>query len=168
MGLLRPDEVEIDVLRDMFNEASFMHGEECRLILYEKYVDDDGVGEGILSNPVTYDTEVFFEENPSIKTLKSFNWYVEDDEILPSIIHIPSKIDGELIKIREGSKLQLIIGDYKKDFRISSVRAPFKHIVSYTCKLTPWFDNKERNDEDTSFDNEKSDEKYSFFSVDKD
>ena len=166
MGLIRPDANETDLLQNIFADAAFLTGDPCSLELYLSYVDDD-LNTGILSDPVSYETNIFFEENPSVRTLKSLSWYSEDEEILPSIVYMPVKVGDIKIQIREGSKVVISIGTFKKEYKISSIKAPYNSVIFYTCKLVPWFDKSVRNVEDIEFDSVTNDSKYSFFDVPK-
>jgi hypothetical protein len=163
VGKLSPSTKELSFLRDEFSEAAMFTGQEVTVTLYMNYDPNTGV----VSDPVTYSTGVFFDEYPNVRTLKSLSWYSEDDEILPSIIYIPKRIEGTDVEIREESKLDIQIGNYHKQYRFANVRAPYLNEIYFTCKLTPWFDKTPRNTEDGTFNPDTHEGKYSFFDVDK-
>lgn len=177
MGLFGPSNNEVNLLRDMFVEAALLVGENCSITLYNKYTDSDTTG-GSYEEPVQYTTGVFFDEYPTVRTLKSLNWYAEDEEILPSILYIPHKLDKDPIgatphtlvdvDIREGSKVVVSIEpSFHREYKISNVKSPYRNVVFYTCKLVPWFDRELSNQEDNSFNPVEHDSKYTFFSKDK-
>lgn len=179
---------EVSILREMFVEAASMWGESCNVTLYNNYTDNDITG-GTLGAPVEYTTGAFFDEYPTVRTLKSLNLYVEDDEIMPSLLYLPVRMTRayigstpvteedlennpnleETVQIREGSKLVLNIGDnFSKEFKIQTVRSPYRNSVFYTCKLVPWFNVEPHNEADDTFDASSNDGEYNFFNVEGD
>jgi hypothetical protein len=165
VGSIGISDSERAFLGQIFADAAGSAGSDCVLTLYNKYTDGDLQGQ--YSEPVTYSTSVIFDEYPSVKTLRSLNWYSEDEEILPCIIHIPSFIDNKEISIRKGSRIDLKFGNYTKNYTIAEVKAPYMNIVWYTCKLVPYFDKQATNIEDPSYDSAVMDKKYTYFDVDK-
>ncbi len=169
MGLISPNTTEINLLRDMFLEAGYLHGHEAIITIYTSYTDGDA-GSGVMGDPLTFSGGIFFEENPSVKLLKSLGWYVEDEEILPSIVYIPAKYDDRFIFVRPSSKITVRVGDtFLKDYKISSVKSPYVNPVFYTCKLIPWFESEPTNQsgEDSTFDSTEHEDKYNFFNTEK-
>lgn len=174
MNVRNPDSQELDLLQTMFYEASVLTGTDgITFTLYNKYEDSD-TNEGLYSEPVSFTSGVFYDETPSIRTLKSLNWYVEDEEILPSIVYIPVKLmsladdfqELEIVSVREGSKLVISIDpSYTKEYMIKTVKAPFRNNVFYTCKLVPWFESVVSNLEDPTFDPSVDDEKFKYLKV---
>jgi hypothetical protein len=165
MGLVSPVSAEVNLLRDIFVDAVTLVGQECSVVIYTKYADDDF--NGVLSDPVTYNSGVFFDENPSVRTLKSLSWYTEDTDVLPCLLYLPAEMSGVKVDVRDGSKITIKYGAFNKNYRISSVRSPYTNVIYYTCKLTPWFDTDVRNEADVTFDPKTDDSKYNFLNVDK-
>ena len=70
------------------------------------------------------------------------------------------------VDIREGSKIEVMIGDnFRKEYKISSVSAPYNFTIYYTCKLVPWFDTDVKNELDLNTDRTGLDGKFNFFDV---
>lgn len=174
MPKIFPDSVELDLLCDLFIDAAMMYGFSSKLVLFDTY-SDNGFGDITPGNTVEYDVDIFFDEFPDVRTLKSLNWFIEDDEILPSLVYVCRKVidnnQDSLIDIRDSSyiKFEDESGSVK-ELSVSAVKSRMRGKVFYICKVVPKFDKIIKIQKDPNISNvEKSklDSNFNYFKVNK-
>lgn len=139
MGTLTPRNREIELHRRMFNEKVKLVGISGLFYPVQDYnqsikKDYDRI---IYGEP--REISFIFDGMPSIRTLRAFNWYVEDEEILPCLAFIPWYYEDEPLQVTEGSILELIdpISKEGRKFLISQVNANAYYMINYVVKLVP-------------------------------
>ena len=132
---IQPSQKELDLLIRGFCEGAFMRGYPATLKLFQNYECNNFSTEGI--EPVEIDADIYFEEFPSVRLLKSLNWFTEDEESQSSILYICLKPDGkDYLKVIE--KSLVTIRDSQgtpKTFIITNVKSFMSQAVFYICKV---------------------------------
>ena len=78
---------DITLMRKRYDEALQMQGIPCKY-QFPHLPDTNTQGESVIdSYSELYDTHVFFDGNPKVKTFKRYGWVVENDKDLPFLIH---------------------------------------------------------------------------------
>jgi len=78
---------DVKMMRKRYDEALQMQGVPCKYqfpLMAESSTSGDPV---VDSYSDYYDTHIFFEGNPKMKTFKRYGWVVENDQNLPFLIH---------------------------------------------------------------------------------
>lgn len=78
---------DIKLMRNRYDEALELQGVPC-VYMYPNLSDTNARGESVIDTySLPYDTFIFFEGSPKIKTFKRMGWVVENDKELPFLIH---------------------------------------------------------------------------------
>lgn len=148
---------EVEYQRRQFQETLEVQGIPARLYPVDRDGEEDvydfysDIKDKKLSYGEPVDIHILFHEVPSIKTLRSLGWYVEDDD-LPYIAFLPVKYydeddETELIAPVVDDRIRLL------ENAIESVRSTREYLVKdikssgypdtiyYTCKLVPYREN---------------------------
>ena len=143
MGSLTPRDNEIKLQRKFFEERVNLvgiPGKLYRIKNYDRTSHRATFEKADFELPI--DIHFIFNDMPTIKTLKSLNWFSEDDENLPIIAELPWFVGNDLLEPQIGSKLEIEdpISKYKRVFEISEVKADSYYLINYIVKLTPFYE----------------------------
>lgn len=169
MGNLDPSDKEVSLLSNMFLESAKQKGTEVVL----SPIDKDNTDRTFQNDPeYAYledeDVNIILDERPDIKTLKSLNWYNEEDDLLPLLAYLSVKdIDEEYREVLKGAKVKvpfkLVGSDMVQKYIIEEVK--FSKYYVWVCKLVP--DREEPPFEDDVSENVGQDSDFRFLKVDK-
>ena len=78
---------DITLIRKRYDEALVMQGVPCKY-QFPLMAQPNNSGDPVVdSYSDIYETYIFFDGNPKMKTFKRYGWVVENDENLPFLIH---------------------------------------------------------------------------------
>ena len=78
---------DITLMRDRYDEALELQGIPCRYQFPNLASTNDQGDPVVDSYSNFYDTHIFFDGNPKIKTIKRYGWVVANSDELPFLIH---------------------------------------------------------------------------------
>lgn len=139
MGLLVNSDSEL--LRRFFREAAKLRGIQVKYqypidMTFSKYAEEDPRG---YSEPKEID--IIFEENPSMKTLKRYNWITETSEETPYLGYFCY----DTYKLAKGCRVTIpspLHDDEGRLFVVTEIKTSLEFPESWACKLAPVFHNK--------------------------
>lgn len=170
MAILGMSQTEYDYYVDQLREAMALIGQDAILYQVETEAKD------LYRDPsVTYKEAVniglIFEENPK-PILKQLNWLTEDEE-LPYVAHIVAlATNKEPIIVRENMKIR-VKSKYglqaDRVFVVSKVNANHIDPVTWICKLVPYREkvdfNQETEEHEDIREEGKQDTSYGYLSI---
>lgn len=144
---------ELYYQRKNFYETLRVYGKPCKIhsihnneeVAYDFYND---IRDTETSYDGTIESMINYEEVPTIKTLKSLGWYVEDSE-LPVLGYLPvfyknRKDEFAIFSPSVDDKVTICVNPYdenpsERDFLIKDFKGNgFPSAIYYTCKLVPY------------------------------
>lgn len=154
LSILQISEKELMYHRKNFYETMKVHGIPCRIssissssVAYDFYQDIESTEN---SYKDAIDTLITYEELPTIKTLKSLGWYIEDAEF-PAIAYIPVYYKDKFGKDASFSpsiddRIDVIVNPYdrtsirsERSFLLKDFKGNgFPSTIYYTCKMVPY------------------------------
>lgn len=137
-NLIGPD---IRMMRDRYDEALELQGVPATY-QYPLFPDSDVDGEPVVDSYSEFvNTNIFFDGNPKIKTLKRYGWVVENDNNLPFLIHC----SFHLPHVQKDSLFR-ISGQYSempdRVFRVTEITMDIQAPDHIVCAVVPVYDEK--------------------------
>lgn len=127
---------DIKLMRSRYDEALMLQGVPCKYqfpLMAEANASGDPE---IDSYSDYYDTHVFFEGNPKMKTFKRYGWVVENDQNLPFLIHC----SFNLPHVQKDS-IFTISGQYSelpdRIFRVTEITQDIQAPDHIICQVVP-------------------------------
>lgn len=167
MGSFDPSEKEIGLLSKMFLEAAAQKGTRVTISLVDKdNTDRTNQNDPNYSYFEDEDIDIILEERPDIKTLKSLNWFNEEDELLPILAYFSIKdVDDEYMEILKGTKVNLpykvVNSEMGEKYIIEDIK--FSNHYVWVGKLVP---DRDRPDYQSDVDdNSTQDSDFEFLKV---
>lgn len=132
---------DIKLMRNRYDEALELQGVPC-VYMYPNLPDTNARGESVIDTySLPYDTFIFFEGSPKIKTFKRMGWVVENDKELPFLIHcsfhLPHVQRDSIFKIA-GQYTEVPERVFKVTAISYDIQAP-DHIV---CQVIPVYEDQ--------------------------
>ena len=142
MGLLTPNNNEIDLLQRMFEEKVKMIGVEGLYYEVKDHKVDNLSSYARMEFFEPIKISFLFEEMPNPKTLRNLNWWDDSDDTTPPIAYLPWHTNQDktyVLKPTIGSKLEIKdpLSGYTRAFEIQEVNANTLYLVYSIVKLTP-------------------------------
>lgn len=133
VNLIGPD---IKLMRSRYDEALLLQGVPCKY-QFPLMAEPNNSGDPVIdSYSDYYDTHVFFEGNPKMKTFKRYGWVVENDQDLPFLIHC----SFNLPHVQKDS-LFIIGGQYSelpdRIFRVTEITQDIQAPDHIICQVVP-------------------------------
>lgn len=130
---------DILLMRSRYDEALEMQGVPAKY-QYPILPDSNVQGEPVIDSYSDYfDTHIFFDGNPKLKTFKRYGWVVENDESLPFLIHC----SFNLPKVQRDS-LFTMSGQYSelpdRVFRVTEITYDMQAADHLVCQVIPVYE----------------------------
>lgn len=130
---------DIKLMRARYDEALEQQGIPCRY-QFPNLPDTNTQGEAMIdSYSDYYDTHVFFDGSPKIKTFKRYGWVVENNKELPFLIHCSFNLEHV-----QKDSLFTISGQYSelpdRVFRVTEITYDLQAPDHLVCQIVPVYD----------------------------
>lgn len=124
------------LIRKRYDEALQMQGVPCKY-QFPLMAEANNSGDPVVdSYSDYYDTHIFFDGNPKMKTFKRYGWVVENDQNLPFLIHC----SFNLPHVQKDS-LFTISGQYSelpdRIFRVTEITQDIQAPDHIICQVVP-------------------------------
>lgn len=132
---------DIKLMRDRYDEALVQQGIEC-MYQFPYMAQSNRQGEPLVeAYSELLPTNIFFDGNPKIKTLKRYGWVVENDSNLPFLIHC----SWNLPHVQKDAIFR-IAGQYTevpdRIFRVTELTYDIQCPDHLICQVVPVYDKK--------------------------
>lgn len=132
---------DITLMRDRYDEALELQGIPCRYQFPNLASTNDQGDPVVDSYSNFYDTHIFFDGNPKIKTIKRYGWVVANSDELPFLIHC----SWNLPHVQKDSIFR-IAGQYSevgdRVFRVTALSYDLQCPDHLVAQVVPCYDEK--------------------------
>lgn len=167
MGLLDPNmSNEMVMLTSQMLEAAKFWGTKVTIRLVEN-VNLDIYHDPDYDLKPPEELDIILDQRPNIKVLRSWNWYNEDDEILPILAYISrDNINSDQIEVLRGVRIELPyqigLNEGTKLYKVGDARAFPPAGLYWVCRLVPV-----REKFENEVDTETQDPNFTYLSISK-
>lgn len=154
MGKLDPARKERDLMRKWFLEGAHLRGTNVTLELPED-VDRDIYYDPSIDEFDTFEIDLVLDERPDKRTLENLNWYHEDEDYVPLLAYIGTKLpeeyhndENKYLHILRNSLIKIedhFLETFETNiFEVSDIkRTPY---YVWVCNLTPFREEYEEDE----------------------
>lgn len=139
MGKFDMSPNEMFLFDSFFEEGAYFLGRSAKLYQVD-LASHQPLGDTCYTYLSPVDINMYFAENPNVKTLESIGWFSEDDEELPHIGYLPKHdVNGVNIKVTVGARIELpytLLAGGTQLFEVTAVKIQTTPMW-YTVKLVP-------------------------------
>lgn len=132
---------DITLMRDRYDEALELQGIPCRYQFPNLASTNDQGDPVVDSYSNFYDTHIFFDGNPKIKTIKRYGWVVANSDELPFLVHC----SWNLPHVQKDSIFR-IAGQYSevgdRVFRVTALSYDLQCPDHLVAQVVPCYDEK--------------------------
>lgn len=127
---------DVKLMRKRYDEALLLQGVPCKY-QFPLMAESNNSGDPVVdSYSDYYDTHIFFDGNPKMKTFKRYGWVVENDQNLPFLIHCSFNLPSV-----QKDSLFTIGGQYSelsdRIFRVTEITQDIQAPDHIICQVVP-------------------------------